>query len=69
MCTALNIPKKSMHKIRRIYGTTLIDEKVDESIIMEQMGHSEISTTQKFYCFSNKTPKNKEAQIEKAISI
>jgi integrase len=69
MCKALNIPQKSMHKIRRTYGTTLIDEKVDESLIMEQMGHSDISTTQKFYYFSNKTQKTKEAQIEKAISI
>ncbi len=69
MCAALNIPKKSMHKIRRTYGTTLIDEGVAESIITEQMGHSDISTTQKFYYFSNKTQKTKEAQIEKAIRI
>lgn len=69
MCKALSIPQKSMHKIRRTYGTTLIDENVDESLIMEQMGHSDISTTQKFYYFSNKAQKTKEAQIEKAISI
>jgi integrase len=69
MCAALNIPKKSMHKIRRTYGTTLLDEHVDESLIMEQMGHSDISTTRKFYYYSNKAQKTKEDQIEKAINI
>lgn len=69
MCKALNISKKSMHKIRRTYGTTLLDEHVDESLIMEQMGHSDISTTRDFYYYSNKTQKTKEAQIQKAISI
>lgn len=69
MCKELNIPRKSMHKIRRTYGTTLLDAKVDESIIMEQMGHSDITTTKKFYYFSNKRQSTKEAQINKAISI
>lgn len=69
MCEALSISKKSMHKIRRSYGTTLLDEKVDESLIMQQMGHSDIATTRDFYYYSNKTQKTKEAQIQKAISI
>jgi len=69
MCKALNIPRKSMHKIRRTYGTTLIDANVDESIIMEQMGHTDITTTKKFYYYSNKNQATKEAQISKAISI
>jgi hypothetical protein len=34
-----------------------------------QMGHSDISTTKKLYYFSNKTMKNKEKQIENAISF
>ena len=69
VCKALKITRKSMHKIRRTYGTTLLDNDVDESVIMEQMGHSDISTTKKFYYYSNKNQKSKEAQIEKAISI
>jgi len=51
MCKALNISRISMHKIRRTYGTTLFDNDVDESIIMEQMGHSDISTTRRFYYY------------------
>jgi len=69
MCKDLNIPRKSMHKIRRTYGTTLLDAKVDESLIMEQMGHSDITTTKKFYYYSNKLQKSKIEQINKAISI
>lgn len=69
MCKALNITQKSMHKIRRTYATTLLDERVDEILIMQQMGHKHISTTQKFYHFSNKTRETNEAQIEKALSF
>ena len=54
--------------IRSTYGTTLLDEHVDESLIMEQ-GHSDIVTTRAFYYYSYKAQKTKEAQIEKAISI
>lgn len=69
VCKTLKIKRKSMHKIRRTYGTTLLDNGVDESLIMEQMGHSDISTTRKYYYYSNKNMKTKELQIEKAIKI
>ena len=69
ICKELNIPHRTMHKIRKTYGTTLIDSDVDEGFITEQMGHSDISTTKKLYYFSNKTSKNKEKQIENAISF
>lgn len=69
ICKELNIPHRTMHKIRKTYGTTLIDSDVDEGFITEQMGHSDISTTKKLYYFSNKTAKNKEKQIENAISF
>lgn len=69
ICQELDIPHRTMHKIRKTYGTTLIDSDVDEGFITEQMGHSDISTTKKLYYFSNKTAKNKEKQIENAISF
>ena len=64
----MGLPHRTMHKIRKTYGTTLIDAKVDEGFIKEQMGHSDITTTKKLYYFSNKTEKNKTIQIENAIS-
>lgn len=68
-CDACGIPRRSMHKIRKTYGTTLIDANVDDSLIMSQMGHSDIATTRKYYYFSNKNSKQNEKQIDKAISF
>lgn len=67
MCHKLNIPVRSMHKIRKTYGTTLIDGGVDESIIVEQMGHSDIHCTKQYYYFSNKNRDKKREQISNAI--
>lgn len=69
VCKKLNVSYKSNHKIRRTYGTMLIDSGVDDSIIAEQMGHSDISTTRKYYYFSNKESDKKREQITRAITI
>lgn len=67
VCDNLNIAKRSTHKIRKTYGTTLMDCGVDDSVVAEMMGHRSIETTMKFYYRSNKSEKNKISQIEKAI--
>lgn len=69
MCKAVGLKRKSMHKIRRAYGTTLIDNDCDDSVVMEQMGHADITTTRKFYYYSNKNSETKMEQIKNAISI
>ena len=69
VCDKLNIPRRSIHKIRKTYATTLIDNNVSESFIKEQMGHSDISTTRKLYYLSNKSKQTKLEQIEKAVSF
>ena len=69
ICKRLGFPRKSMHKIRKTYGTLLLDSDVDESIVAEQMGHSDISCTRKYYYFCNKNQKTKENQIKKAIDF
>ena len=69
VCRSLALNPRSMHKIRKTYGTTLIDSDVDERFVMEQMGHSDISTTKKYYYFSNKSTENKVKQINSAISF
>lgn len=67
-CNKVGIPPRSMHKVRKTYGTTLIDNNVDESLIAEQMGHKDITTTKKYYYFSNKNEDTKFEQINRAIS-
>ena len=68
-CKKLDIPVRSMHKLRKTYGTTLIDNGVDESLIMDQMGHADISTTRKYYYFANKDSEAKRKQIQNAINF
>ncbi|MBP3593469.1 MAG: site-specific integrase [Lachnospiraceae bacterium] len=68
VCDDLRIPRRSMHKIRKTYSTTLLDNDVDDSIVAEQMGHKDIATTRKSYYFCNKDSSAKYEQISKALS-
>lgn len=67
ICEAINIPVRSMHKIRKTYGTTLLDAHADESFITEQMGHADIKTTRQFYYYSNKDKAERIQQLNKAL--
>ena len=48
-CKKLGIYRKSPHKIRKTYGSILLDYNVDNRLIMEQMGHTDISCTEIHY--------------------
>ena len=67
-CRNNNIPEKSMHKIRKTYISTLIDEGVNINTIREQSGHENEETTYKNYAFDRAPDKHKEALLEKALS-
>jgi len=69
VCKELGISYRANHKIRKTYGTTLLDNGVDDSIVAEQMGHKDVATTRKYYYFSNKSEAKKREQIQKAISF
>lgn len=66
ICDKLHIQRRSVHKIRKTYITNLLDAEVDESLVMEQVGHANIDTTQRYYYFSNRTNKTKLEQLSKA---
>lgn len=65
ICRACNIPKRTMHKIRKTYGTVLIDSGLEDSLIMGQMGHADIKTTRSYYYFANKNNSHKKSQFDK----
>lgn len=67
VCDNLQIKHRSMHKIRKTYGTTLLDGNVANSIVAEQMGHKDILTTIKYYYRSNKNFSTKQEQITRAL--
>lgn len=48
-CEKLEIPLKSPHKIRKTYGTILLDNNVDNIMVLEQMGHTDIRCTEMHY--------------------
>ncbi len=68
ICEELRIAHRTTHKIRRTYGTTLLDCSVADSTVAEQMGHTDVSTTRKLYYYSNKSKETKIKQINNAIN-
>ena len=49
ICKELGIKYRSPHKIRKTYATKAYDSGVAESVIIAQMGHTDIKTTKQFY--------------------
>lgn len=49
ICQKLGIHHKSPHKIRKTYGSILLDNHIDNKLIMEQMGHTDILCTEEHY--------------------
>lgn len=69
ICKELKLEHRSSHKIRKTYGTTLLDCGVTESTVSEQLGHSDIATTRKYYYFSDKSAETKAKQIKNAVNF
>lgn len=63
ICNNIGIPYRSPHKIRKTYGTNLIDSGLSGKFIQQQMGHKEFSTTQKYYYQSIAGKKDKQQMI------
>lgn len=55
----LNIPVRSLNKIRKTYGTILCDAKADNRFILKQMGHTDIATTEGAYHRDRRTLEEK----------
>lgn len=49
ICRKLGVHHKSPHKIRKTYGSILLDNHVDNKLIMGQMGHTDILCTENHY--------------------
>lgn len=69
ICKALHIPVRSMHKLRRTYGTTLINSHLEDSLVTSQMGHTSIDTTKKYYYYDNIEDDYKKDLIMQAVSF
>lgn len=66
LCKKLGIYAKSPHKIRKTYGTILLDNHVDNKLIEEMMGHADILCTERHY-HRNRRSIDKKAEILSCI--
>lgn len=64
ICKYVGITPRSLHKARKTYATKLLNAGLDEKLIQNQMGHTDISTTKGFYWYNNKDTE----EIKKLIS-
>lgn len=65
VCREVGIPHRSFHKIRKTYGTKLLDANVGDKIITKQMGHTEILTTKRFYYYNKEETASIKERLEK----
>ena len=63
ICDKLEIYRKSPHKIRKTYGTILLDNHIDSQLIIGQMGHTNILCTENHYHRNRKSIERKSAII------
>ena len=66
LCVKLGIHHKSPHKIRKTYGTILLDNHIDNQMIIGQMGHTNILCTENYY-HRNRRGIEKKQEILSAI--
>lgn len=68
-CTRAGIEKKSMHKLRKTFATKLLNARVDDSIIIHIMGHTDITTTKQFYYYNDKGIKEMQTVLNETINF
>ena len=61
ICDKLEIYRKSPHKIRKTYGTILLDNHIDNQLIIGQMGHTNILCTENHYHRNRKSIERKSS--------
>ena len=67
-CIRLGMKQRSPHKGRKAYGSILLDNGVDANLILQQMGHADIGTTERFY-HRNMKDTERKAEIISDIGI
>lgn len=61
ICRKLGCTAKSPHKIRKTYGSILLDNHMDNRLVMAQMGHTDISCTETHY---HRNRRNEESMVD-----
>lgn len=69
ICRQIGIAERSMHCLRKTYATKLINSGIDESIIISQLGHTEIDTTKAYYYYNDKSMLQISNKLENVINF
>lgn len=68
-CEAVNIPTKTMHKVRKTFISALIDADININEVRRVAGHSDERTTLGNYCFNRETNPEIEKKLEGALNV
>ena len=68
LCRRINVPPKSMHKLRKTYISKLIDEGVNINTVREMVGHEDEKITYKNYCFDRRNKTQIENELERVLA-
>lgn len=68
-CSKLGILYRSSHKVRKTYGSSLLEGGVSLNTTRIMLGHSDEKTTLKYYCFDTHTEIEKMNLMENALKI
>ncbi len=69
ICKYIDIPVKRLHKMRRTYASMLLDAGIPESIITNQMGHTDIATTRGYYYKDRHSDDEKVEAVSDALQF
>lgn len=69
ICEEVGVPQRGMHVLRKTYATRLINAGVEESIIINQMGHTDFKTTKNYYYYNNKANGYMSEMIQSALAL
>ncbi len=69
ICDELGILRRSPHKCRKTYISTLLNKGVDADFVREQAGHKDFQTTLNSYTYSTTRNEEKLAQLKDALIV
>lgn len=67
-CEHAGIKVKTMHKIRKTYGSTLLHNGVNISAVKDMLGHANETTTMKHYIYNTMTNMKTRETVLNALS-
>lgn len=69
VCRRTDVVLKSPHKVRKTYGSILLDDGVAESLVISQMGHTDIKTTKNHYYRNRRNAQQIARELDKVCEL